>query len=134
MIKFPKGKLKSVALVGLSGFFVLGGLNHFLNPAFYISMMPSYLPAPRTLVFISGVLEILGGFGVLHPITRRLAGWGLIALLIAVFPANVEMALNAEAFTNFASARALYARLPLQVVFIVWVYYAALSESPQPNP
>ena len=120
--------LRRIALFGLSGFFLLGGINHFLNPGFYLSMMPPYLPAPRTLVYISGVLEILGGFGVLHPATRRWAGWGLIALLIAVFPANLYMALNTEEFSEFASAGALYGRLPLQIVFIAWVYYAALQK------
>jgi len=120
--------LRRIALFGLSGFFLLGGINHFLNPDFYLSMMPPYLPAPHTLVYISGILEILGGLGVLHPTTRRWAGWGLIALLIAVFPANLHMALNAEEFSEFASARALYGRLPLQIVFIAWVYYAALQK------
>lgn len=123
-----RNRLKRIALFGLSGFFLLGGINHFLNTDFYLSMMPPYLPAPRTLVYISGVLEILGGLGVLHPTTRRWAGWGLIALLIAVFPANLHMALNTDEFAKFLSARALYGRLPLQIVFIAWVYYAALQK------
>ena len=91
-------------------------------------MMPLSLHAPLALVYISGIFEILGGLGVLHRRTRRLAGWGLIALLIAIFPANVEMVVRSEDFADIASLGVLYARLPFQFVFIAWVYYAALWE------
>ncbi len=126
MLDLPKSRLRRLALLGLSAWFLLNGLNHFVSTDVYVSIMPLYLLAPLTLVYISGIFEILGGLGVLHPQTRRLAGWGLIALLIAIFPANIEMARRSEEFAETASARVLYARLPLQLVFIAWVYLAAL--------
>ena len=78
----------------LAVFFVVAGANHFRMPEFYLLMMPSWLPHSGGLVAISGIAEILGGIGILVPATRRWAGWGLIALLVAVLPANVHMALQ----------------------------------------
>ncbi len=115
---------KRIALLLLGLFFILAGANHFANPRFYIAIMPPYLPAPTKLVYLSGIFEILGGLGVLAPLTRKWAGYGLIALLIAVFPANIYMALNPQNFADMASPKALYARLPLQFVFIAWVYWS----------
>lgn len=107
--------------------FITGGTLHFLYPGAYAAVVPPFLPSPRLLVYISGAFEILGGIGVLIPATRRPAGWGLILLLIAVFPANVYMA------THYASIEgipawpiAYWARLPLQLVLIAWVWWAAL--------
>ncbi len=131
MLNLPQGKLRRIALFGLSAFFVFSGVNHFANTPFYVAIMPPFFPAPVTLVYISGVFEIAGGVGVLYAPTRRFAGWGLIALLVAIFPANIYMALNAEAFTEMASARALYIRLPIQLLFIAWVYYAILKGESQ---
>ena len=85
--------------------------------------MPPYLPAHLELVYLSGIFEILGGLGVLAPGLRSSAGWGLIFLLVAIFPANLHMALNPEAFPD-ASSFGLYARLPVQALFIVWAYWA----------
>ena len=111
----PPRMTLSVALIGL--IFVVGGVMHFLRPRFYLAMMPPWLPAAAALVLVSGVFEILGGIGVLVPATRVIAGWGLIALLFAVFPANVQMLLNARAAHASASTMAvLVARLPLQVL------------------
>lgn len=104
--------------------FIFAGANHFRNPDFYLAMMPPYLPYHLELVYISGVFEVLGGIGVLIPSARRYAGYGLIALLIAVFPANVQMLLNqieAAGYTGFTYA--LMARLPLQIVMIAWVVW-----------
>lgn len=99
------------------------GANHFINPAPYVGMMPDALPAHLALVYISGVAEILGGLGLILPATRKLAAWGLIALFVAVFPANVNMALNDLPLgTTKVPTWALWARLPLQLVFIAWVY------------
>lgn len=100
--------------------FVAAGLNHFRNPAFYESIVPPRFPSPKSLVAISGVAEIAGGLGLLFPRTRRAAGWGLIALLIAVFPANLYMALRPERFS--LPPWLLWARLPLQAVFIAWIW------------
>jgi uncharacterized membrane protein len=108
------------ALVG--PFFVVAGALHFLRPRYYLAMMPRYLPAHRELVYASGVAEIAGGVGMLTPSTRRVAGWWLIVTLVAVFPANVHMYLNADDYPKVPGGRAaLAARLPLQAVFIAWV-------------
>jgi len=105
---------------------VLAGAAHFAWPATYERIVPDYLPVHRTLVLVSGVFEILGGIGALFAGTRRAAGWGLIALLIAVFPANIHMATHASAFAGLAPAWVLYARLPLQFLMIAWVYRVLL--------
>ena len=107
--------------------FVLAGINHFLNPNFYLKMMPPVLPAPLFLIYLSGVFEIVLGAMLLIPKFTRLAAFGLIALLIAVFPANIYMATKTELFPEF-SAAALYIRLPLQFVIIAWAYWVYLPK------
>ena len=107
--------------------FVGSGLLHFRNPRVYERIVPPFLPAHREIVIVSGIFEVLGGLGVLPRQTRVAAGWGLVALLIAVFPANLYMAVDAAKFAKFAPAWALYARLPLQFAFIVWVYYTCIK-------
>ncbi|HEX8635614.1 MAG TPA: DoxX family membrane protein [Pyrinomonadaceae bacterium] len=101
--------------------FVLGGLYHFINPALYLRMMPSYLPWHLFLVYFSGFCEAALGLLLLVPKYTRLAAWGLIALLVAVFPANVQMALNPQLFADIPPL-VLWLRLPLQAVFIAWAY------------
>jgi uncharacterized membrane protein len=108
--------------------FGLAGINHFVNPAFYLKMMPPYLPAHLFLIYLSGVLEIVLGVMLLMPKFSQLAAWGLIALLIAVFPANVYMAMNAGIFPQF-SQTALYLRLPLQIVLIAWTFWFTRSNN-----
>ena len=110
----------------IGALFVAAGAVHFKNPAMYERIMPPYLPAHAQLVAISGACEILGGIGAALPQTRRPAGIGLIALLVAVFPANLYMATDAASFAAFAPAWALWARLPLQAFLIVWVYNATI--------
>lgn len=106
----------------LALFFVGAGALHFTNTGSYEATMPSYLPAHRELVLISGVAEIVGGLGVLAAKTRPAAGWWLIALLVAVFPANVNMALHPDQIRGLSVPRwALWARLPLQGLLIFWV-------------
>ena len=103
-------------------FFVAAGLLHFLRPRFYLAIMPPWLPYHRELVYASGVAEILGGLALLHPRTRRLGGWWLLATLLAVLPANVHMALNPEDFPDVPGGQtALIARLPFQGLFMAWV-------------
>lgn len=106
------------------------GINHFVNPRWYEAIMPDYLPAHRELVYASGVAEIAGALGTMHPRTRRPAGLFLIATLVAVFPANIDMAVHPERFPKVpGGAPALYARLPLQALFIFLVWRATLSRS-----
>jgi uncharacterized membrane protein len=115
--------MRTFLLYGLAVFFVLAGANHFYSPEAYVAMVPDLLPAPRALVYISGVAEILGGLGVLHPRTRRYAAWGLIALLVAVFPANLNMAINDLPLGDRdLPAWALWARLPIQLLLIAWCW------------
>ncbi len=107
--------------------FVATGLNHFLNPDLYIKIIPPVFPDAPLLVIISGVAEIAGGMGLLIRPLRRAAGWGLIALLIAVFPANVYMAVVPGLVPNLhIPVWLLWLRLPLQGVFIVWVWFVAI--------
>src|SRR5690348_13981053 len=113
----------SRAVLGLT--FLVTGALHFLRPRLYEAIMPRYLPAHRELVYASGVAEIAGGAGVLAG--RRLGGWWLIATLIAIFPANVEMAVHAERFRRVPEPL-LWARLPVQGLLIAWVYRAAIRK------
>lgn len=92
--------------------------------------MPPYLPAHLELVYLSGVFEMLGGLGVLFSQARKPAGWGLIALLVAIFPANLHMALSPTQFPTLP-AWALYGRLPFQLVFIAWAWWATRPDSPE---
>jgi uncharacterized membrane protein len=125
MFNFPNTLLRKVGLFLLILLFTLTGLNHFDNPDFYVSIIPPYLPLRYELSYIAGFFEILGAVGLLFAKTRKLAGYGLILLLIAIFPANIYMALNPEAFPNYL-ALYIYLRLPIQLIFIAWVYWATL--------
>jgi uncharacterized membrane protein len=101
--------------------FIVTGILHFAIPRVYESIVPDYLPAPRALVYASGVAEIAGGAAVLHPRTRRLGSWWSIATLLAVFPANLHMALHPERYRSVPGGRpGLLARLPLQAGIIAW--------------
>jgi uncharacterized membrane protein len=113
----------------LAVFMVAAGANHFIAPATYVGMMPSALPAPWALVYISGVAEIAGGLGLLVAATRVWAAWGLVALYVAVFPANINMAVNhLHLGTTEVPTWALWARLPLQGVLIAWAWWFTRRE------
>jgi len=129
MLELPITWPRRIALILLAVAFVFAGSNHFVNPDFFVAIMPPYLPAHLELVYLSGVFEIAGGIGVLIPRVRSLAGWGLVALLVAVFPANLHMALNPESFSD-VSPGALYTRLPIQVLLIAWAYWATRPDAP----
>ncbi len=113
--------------------FVVQGINHFIADAFLIRMIPPWLPWPAALVYLSGVAEIGLGLAVVPVRTRRMAGWGLLALLVAVFPANLHMALHPEQWPNLP-AWALWARLPLQPLFMAWVWAVCLRRRPAAAP
>lgn len=127
MLQLPKRRGRRFALLGLSVFWVVAGVNHFVSPDFYVPMMPPYLPGHLELVYLSGAFEILGGILVLVPRVRAMAGWGLVALLLTIFPANIHMALSPELFSDMSTG-ALYARLPFQAVFLAWAYWATRPE------
>jgi uncharacterized membrane protein len=101
-------------------FFIFAGVMHFLIPRTYEAIVPDALPAKRGIVYASGVAEILGGAGVMSARTRRSASWWSVATLLAVFPANVHMALNPERYPVPGGRLALLARLPLQGLAIAW--------------
>ena len=116
---------RSVALLLLAAFFVFAGVMHFAATEFFVAIVPHWLPAPLALVYVSGIAEIVGGLAVLLPAARSLAGWWLVALLLAVFPANLQMALEAERWVANGTPRwALYARLPIQFLLIAWAWWA----------
>lgn len=117
-MKFVKQALKYV----LAAAFVLAGINHFLDPQFYLAIMPPVFPAPLFLIYLSGFFEIAFGILLLVPKFSRFAAFGIIAVLIAVFPANIYMAANPQMFPEFSPA-ALYLRLPLQFILIAWAYW-----------
>ena len=122
-LHIPASWYRLFLLLALSVFFINVGVDHFVNPDFYLNIMPDYLPFHSEAVYLSGFFEILGGIVVLVPKLRALARWGLISLLIAVFPANIYMAMNPNLFPEFSLAL-LYFRLPLQFLFIFWVLKA----------
>jgi len=116
------------------GMFVGSGILHFTHPKLYEAIVPEGIPA-REAVLVSGAAEIAGGLGVVIPTTRRAARWGLLALLLAVFPANVNMAVNPEATRKRGvpplPAWALWGRLPIQAVF-AWLVIRATRPTRAP--
>lgn len=115
--------MKFVSLWITAAIFVMAGALHFVSPETYERIMPPYLPLHRELVYLSGALEILGGLGLLPERTRSTAGIGLIVLLIAVWPANLQMLLDARDAAKPAWWVALlWARLPLQLLLMLWVW------------
>lgn len=115
----------SLARRTVGPFFVLAGLMHFLRSEWYESIMPDYLPAHRELVLASGAAEMLGGAAVIAA-RPRFARWWLIATLAAVYPANVHMAMQPGRYARIPRW-ALYARLPLQGAFVLWVWRGTRS-------
>jgi len=117
--------VKRLLLYLMAAFYVSGGIMHFVRADWYLAMMPPYFPLPLMLVYLSGAAEIAGGIGVLIPKTRRLAAWGLIVLLVAVFPANLYIAMeNVPVFGATEGPGVLgWLRLPLQLVFILWAWW-----------
>jgi uncharacterized membrane protein len=117
------------AVVYLMGaFYLFAGVSHFTQPGFFRQIVPPFLPAAGVLVAVSGVAEIVLGALVMVPATRRMAAWGIIALLIAVYPANVYQALyhptliDPPAWIGQPTQTALWIRLPLQFVLIYWAW------------
>jgi uncharacterized membrane protein len=112
----------------MGAFYLFAGITHFTSPGFFRQIVPPYLPAAGLLVALSGVAEILLGILVTIPATRRMAAWGIIALLIAVYPANIHQALanptlvDAPAWMGQPSQTALWVRLPLQFVLMYWAW------------
>jgi uncharacterized membrane protein len=123
-------RAKSISKYLLAIFMIAAGIMHFVNPAFFLKIMPPYLPLHRELVLVSGVFEVLLGILLLAPKTSRLAAWGIVALLIAVFPANLYLYQHQDILP--ASPVVHFLRLPLQGVFILWAYWHTRPEKKNP--
>lgn len=118
--------LLGVAMIGV-------GALHFVSPDPFVKMIPAALPAPLALVLVSGVAEIAGGVGLFIPKLRRAASWGLVALYVAVFPANVNMAIHEIPLGDFHPSKlALWGRLPLQILFIAWAIWVGKPAQEKP--
>lgn len=105
-------------LAALSGLFIVSGAVHLVRPEVYEPIVPDVVPAKREVVYASGVLELLCAAGLLHPRTRRVAGWASVGLLVAVYPANVKMAIDLQRSRRTALKAGALARLPLQIPMI----------------
>ena len=124
-------RTNTILLWFMAAFYVFGGFNHLMNPEFYLAIMPPGLPNPEWLNVISGLVEIVLGVYLLEPRTRVFAAWGIIALLIAVFPANLYVALEnvgAEGPGSGAGG-ANWVRIPFQALFIVWAWWYTRPDS-----
>lgn len=115
-------KFKTVSLWIMALLYIAAGANHFLAVEFYRPMMPDYLPLHDFLIYLSGAIEIALGVGLLVAKTRRYAAWGIVLLLIAVFPANIHMYQNPQLFSDMPPSLLLL-RLPFQLAFMGWAYY-----------
>ncbi len=119
--------VKTTFLVLISLLMMVGGVNHFIKPDFYLAMMPPFLPAHLFLVNLSGVVEAVLGFAILIPSLRSQSGFLLILTLLAIFPANLYMAWTPQTFAPRFTKRSLYVRLPLQFVLIFLVWWTTMS-------
>jgi uncharacterized membrane protein len=120
--------IRTTSLCLLAAFFVVAGVGHFVSPETYLPLMPPYLPWHLFLIYLSGAAEVAGGVGLCVPQLRRAAGWGLIALLIAVLPSNIYMLTDGLVLGGKAVPQwILWMRLPLQGVLIAWVWWAAVK-------
>lgn len=107
----------------MAAVYLAAGANHFIKPEYYLKVMPPYLPFHEILNYVSGAAEIILAIMLCFPATRSLAAWGVIALLIAVFPANIYMFQARETVFSDLPAWALAARLPMQAVLALWAYW-----------
>lgn len=119
------GTVKRVLLWVMGIFYVLAGIMHFVRPEVYLPMMPPYLPWHLALIYLSGLAEVVVGVGVLIPGTRRMAAWATILLLIAIFPANIHIALNNVPLFGAEEGAGIFnwVRLPVQGVLILWAWW-----------
>ena len=124
--------LKTILKWMFAAFFIFAGVNHFRDEAFYLKLMPDYIPQSLHLpaVQLSGVAEVLLGALLLVPRTQRLAAWGLIALLIAVFPANIYAFQHSEEIFGMSKSTHFW-RLPLQAVMIAWAWWYTRADRPR---
>src|SRR5215468_2500174 len=122
-------KFRTVMKYLLAISFIGAGLNHFANPEFYMRIMPPYLPWPSALHLTAGFFEVVFGVLLLIPRFQKLAAWGLIALLLAVYPANIHMAIHHQLYPEYSRV-SLWVRLPLQFVLIALAWWFTRQDEP----
>ncbi|ESS05189.1 MAG: putative membrane protein [uncultured archaeon A07HR67] len=130
-------RLKRPLLLVMGPMYVVAGVFHFLVPGLYVQIVPPVFPAPLALVYLSGLAEVAVGIGLLIPRTRRYAAWATVALLVAVFPANVYMATSGVVVEGMPgggdpSALVRWGRLPIQAVLVLWAFWYTRSSGPDP--
>lgn len=113
--------MDNLSLYFMGGMYILAGLAHFWKPKAYMKIMPSYIPYHLAMVYLSGVLEVLFGVLVMLPETQAIGAWGLIAVLIGVFPANIDMALKYKGKKTWLKV-VLWVRLPIQLWLVYWAW------------
>jgi uncharacterized membrane protein len=112
--------MKQYALYFMGLAYILAGVNHFWHPGFYLKLIQNFLPYPMMIIYVSGIAEILCGAGIMIPAYQKFSAWALIFLLVAIFPANINMAIH---YQDFHVSKALaYGRLPIQFLLIWWAY------------
>ena len=115
-------KIKPFSIIIMSLFYIIAGINHFINPVWYVRIVPPILPFKIVIVYITGILEIILGSLLFFPNTRFIAGWGLVILLVAIYPANIYVALtNGEAMDT--TPIIAWGRLPFQFALITLAYW-----------
>lgn len=125
-------KYKELLRVSLAISIIIVGITHFASPDPYVKIVPPQLPYPLELVYISGVFEVLGGVGLLVPNVSKFSAWGLITLFIAVYPANINMAVNHIHLDNIPDSPWFQVvRLPLQAVLIAWAWWYTKPSDPR---
>ena len=112
--------LETFSLWSMAGLYILAGINHFAQPKFYLKIIPPFLPFPQMINWVSGLAEVALGILLLFPAYQSMAAWGIIALLIAVFPANIYHFMKGYRKKKMVTVLAI--RLPFQLVFIWWAY------------
>ena len=126
---------KRTLLILMAAFYVANGLYHFVNSDAYLDIIPDFVPGPLAVVYFTGLAEIVLGVGVLFPSTRVMAAWGLIVLLVIIFPANINVAVNNLAFLGEEPKPLLnWLRLPIQAVFIGWAWWYTRSDEVETGP
>lgn len=130
-------RLKRPLLLVMGPMYVVAGVFHFLVPGLYVQIVPPVFPAPLALVYLSGLAEVAVGIGLLIPRTRRYAAWATVALLVAVFPANVYMATSGVVVEGMPgggdpSALVRWGRLPIQAVLVLWAFWYTRSSGTDP--
>lgn len=111
----------------LAFFFTAAGINHFVNPDFYLNIMPDYIPLHRELVLISGVTEIIAGVMLAFKRTAFWGGIGVIAMLIAFMPVHIHMIVESERYADMASVPSLWARIVFQALFVLWAWWCSVK-------